>query len=189
MLFVFTKDFGMESHLSCFIIALYLLIKSIELKSNVSFALLKCFLLMLLSLAKIDFIFTVVPVIIIFDYLSASKIFRNKCLIGSFASLLLVISIYFGSNYIFFGNLMNISGAIKNSFPHILFYENIIEISKPGTFFNQFAKIIFTFIVILIFAVFLFGKKYKEKHSKYDLFQLGVGIAVLSYILLNLTIF
>jgi len=186
LIFVFTRDFGLETHIICLLITIYLLLKSIELTSNKNLIIYKSFLLAMLFLARIDFLFSLIPLIIISDFLTTSSPIRKKFLGTSILFVTAIAIFYFISNYIFFGNFLNISGAIKSSFPESLFLKNISDLTLPGYLTNQFAKIIFSLIVILIFVILVLSNKFKNKFNKLDKLLFGICIGAVSFLLFNL---
>ena len=186
--FVAIRDFGMETHLLCLIIAIYLYVKSEEVSSGRIRFILKGILLALIFLTRIDYLFTVIPVIIISDYLTTVKQFRKKYLLCSFISLLAVTLIYFSSNYFFFGEMLPVTAKIKSTFPETQLFHNIGKLLEPGAFTNQFAKTVYTAVIILLFILFSFKDKFKNTFTKSDYFLFGVCCASFVYLLLNILI-
>lgn len=186
-LFVLTRDFGLETHLVCLIIAVYLLIKSIELKSGRSFAGLKGLVIIFLFLARTDFLVTFIPMVIISDYYTSMKTGRRKFLITSVSCLIVIAALYHLSNLIFFGSPVSISAAVKNSFPELILFKNVYELTFPGLLTNQFIKTVYLVAVILAFGFLLKSKKTREKFSDFDYFIFGLCIGAFLFLLFNLS--
>lgn len=186
--FVAIRDFGMETHLLCLLITVYLLVKSDELLHDKDFTIIKIILLVLLFLTRIDFLFNAIPVIIAADYLTSEKVKRKKFLLYGLTALLLSSVIYFMSNYFFFGNASTVSASIKNSFPEIILLSNIRDLFAPGTFTNQFIKTFFSFSIVLLFMFLISRSKYRNKFTMPDYFLWGVCISSLVFIVSNLAV-
>lgn len=186
--FVTIRDFGMETHLLCLIIALYLLAKSGEVSSGNNNFVYKGILLALIFLTRIDYLFTVIPVLIITDLIVTSPQYRKKYLYVSLLSLLIVTSLYFSSNWIFFNEILPVTAKVKSTFPETLLFHNIGKLLEPGAFTNQFVKTIYTLGVIVLFLMLTFKKKFKNTFTKTDYFMFGVCCACFVYLLLNILI-
>ncbi len=186
LLFVF-RDFGLEPHLICFLISLYIYVKSVEINSNSNHLNYKCLLLILLFLSRIDFLFSVLPVIIFSDYLTSAREYRNKFIFLSVLSLVIISFAYFLFNYMVFGHFLPISGFIKNSFPDICFGRNLQVLLNPGYLTNQFVKLIFTLATILTFIVFLWNKNFRSRLKEIDLFVFGICCSSMVFMLIHLS--
>lgn len=186
--FVAIRDFGMETHLLCLIIALYLLAKSGEVSSGNNNFIYKGILLALIFLTRIDYLFTVIPVLIITDLIVTSPKYRKKYLYVSLLALLIVTSLYFSSNWIFFNEILPVTAKVKSTFPETLLFHNIGKLLEPGAFTNQFVKTVYTFGVIVLFLILTFKKKFKNTFIKTDYFMFGVCCACFVYLLLNILI-
>lgn len=184
--FIFIRDFGLESHPACLLASVFLFIKSKELNSGENNIFLKSFILVLLFLTRTDYLYTFIPFILIADLLISGN--RKKYVIASITSLFLAAFLYYSSNYFFFGNLDTVSGRILNNFPGILFLSNINTlIVDPAKFYNQFAKILFVFVLYVIFMIFYFRKNDKNCiKSKFYLIILGFGTGSIVFTLLHL---
>ncbi|HMS65147.1 MAG TPA: hypothetical protein PKD83_07835 [Ignavibacteria bacterium] len=185
--FVAIRDYGMETHLACLIIIIYMYLKSdeqINFKSNFS---LKIFLLILLFLTRIDFLFNVIPVIIIGDYLTAgADSERKKFLKYSVLLLSVTAVIYFSLNLFYFGNFLSIASKVKSSFPEVIFFKNFNDLFAPGTFTNQFIKSFYVFAVIMLFAIISFFNKEWIKFTETDKFLFIICLSSLIFIIFNL---
>lgn len=180
------RDFGMETHLLCLLIAFYLYIKSVEFKHSITYTNAKCVLLMLIFLTRIDYLFTVIPILIITDYLTSDSASRNNYIKKSVLYLAATCIVYFSVNYYFFGTVMPVTSRIKSTFPEILFFHNIGKLLEPGAVTNQFAKTAFTFFMIIVFLILSRFRTIREKLTKTDYFLLGLCIAAAAYLLLNI---
>jgi len=184
--FVAIRDYGMETHITCLLITFYLLLKSIELRKNESMLKLKCLLIVLLYLARIDFLFNVIPVIILSDFLISPEDTRKKYLLYSSLSLISAVALYSASNYFFFGEISPVTSRIKNSFPEIIFLFNIERLLDPGSFTNQFIKVLFVFVVITSFLILISIRKYRIRFQKIDYFLFAICISSCLFIVTNL---
>ncbi|MBK7445636.1 MAG: hypothetical protein IPN57_06655 [Ignavibacteria bacterium] len=184
--FVAIRDYGMETHLTCLIIVLYIYIKSYELKFQKTLITQKIFLLCVLFLSRIDFLFTVIPVIIVSDYLLSPQDQKKKFIFGTAAALFFISIAYFFSNYIFFGNFLTITTKVKSSFPVNIFLKNFNDLFAPGTFTNQFVKSFYVLNVIILFLILLSVKKQRNKFQKADMFLFAICLSSLIFIVFNL---
>jgi hypothetical protein len=180
------RDFGMETHLLCLLSASYLYYKSAELNSTTTYTTAKCVLLTLIFLTRVDYLFTVIPVLIIADYLTSGHLTRKLYLKKTIIYLSSICLIYFSVNYLFFGSAMPVTAKIKSTFPEILFFHNMGKLLEPGAITNQFAKSAFTFFVIIVFLILARFSEIRKKFSKTDYFLLGLCIAAAAYLLLNI---
>lgn len=186
--FVAIRDFGMETHLLCLLIAVYLYAKSAEVSSGKNRIILKGILLSLIFLTRIDYLFTVIPVIIISDYLVTLKQDRREFLITSVSVLMITAILYFSSNFFFFGEILPVTAKIKSTFPQTLLLHNIGKLLEPGAFTNQFAKTMYLMLIIFIFLILSFKGKLKTAFSKTDYFLFGICCAAFAYLALNILI-
>jgi len=184
--FVAIRDFGMETHITCLLITLYLLIKSIELRKNESMLILKCLLIVLLYLARVDFLLNVIPMIVFADFLISPKDSRKKFLLYSSLSLVTTVVLYSASNYFFFGEISPVTGRIKNTFPETIFFFNVERLLDPGSFTNQFIKVLFVIFVISVFVSLISVRKSRVKFQKIDFLLFAICLSALLYIITNL---
>lgn len=184
--FVFIRDFGLESHLACLLVAFFLYIKSKEFTNGKNYIIIKSLILAGLFLTRTDYIFSIVPLMLVLDiYLSPEK---KKYILSSLPIIFVFIFGYYLSNYIFFGAWDTVSGRLLNSFPVLNIKNNINAlISNPQKLFNQFARIILLVIVFSIFSVYSF-KSYKEKNikSKFYLTVWGLGAGSIIFTFIHL---
>ncbi len=142
----------------------------------------------LIFLTRIDYLFTVIPVLIISDYLTSLAQFRRKNLSISMICLITVAMIYFSSNYFFFRELLPVTAKIKSTFPETQLFHNIGKLLEPGAFTNQFAKTVYTGAIIFLFLLFSAKDKFKKAFGRSDYFLFGTCCASFIYLLLNILI-
>lgn len=185
--FIFIRDFGLESHLACFVIAIFLFIKSKEIVSYENNILLKSILVSGLFLTRTDYLFSVVPILLIFDFYMSSQ--RKKYIFSSVIILLVTVISYYFLNYLFFGSIDTVSGKLLNGFPSINLKNNINTLLiDPAKLYNQFARIVLVSIAFIFFCIFYFKSKTKESiSSKFNLFILGLGTGSIIFTLIHLT--
>ena len=180
------RDYGMETHLTCLLILVYIYLKSIEIDTGKNLTNFKCLILCLLFLTRIDFLFTVIPVMFAADYFLTAKLNRKELFIKIFVTMFTVALIYFLSNYYFFGNFLTITSKIKSSFPEIIFLKNFYDLFAPGTFTNQFLKSFFVLMTVIIFTVCILITGFRRKLNKNDFFLYVICISSLLFIIFNL---
>lgn len=180
------RDFGMETHLSCLLIILYLFIKSKEIRESNNFYLYKYLILIFLFLTRIDYILNVIPVIIFSDYMTSGKEKSFKFPAVSLSLLMITAFLYFMTNYFFFGNFMTITTVIKSSFPQNIFIKNFNDLFAPGTFTNQFVKSFFVLLTVSVFMILILNGNVRRKFDMNDYFLFGVCFSTLVFIVFNL---
>lgn len=182
--FVFIRDYGMESHINCLIVSIYLLLKVIEINRLKDLILYKSMLLCLLFLGRLDYIFPIIIFIIIGDIVSDYKNKPVKKIFVYFFSLLITVSVYLILNYYAFNSFVSTSARLLNSFPNMLFYENISKYSYQ--YYNL--RLIFI-IIISIISNIIFIKRilYKIPVSKIFVFLNIFCIGLLFYIMVTLS--
>ncbi|HMS32701.1 MAG TPA: hypothetical protein PKC91_01310 [Ignavibacteria bacterium] len=186
--FVAIRDFGMETHLLCFLIAGYIYVKSAEVSCGRYRIIIKGILLSLIFLTRIDYLFTVIPLIIISDYLTTLKQYRREYFITSFSILMITAILYFSSNFLFFGEILPVTAKIKSTFPQTLLFHNIGKLLEPGAFTNQFAKTVYLTVIIILFLILSYKGKLNSSFSKTDYFLFGICCAAFAYLALNILI-
>jgi len=184
--FVAIRDYGMETHITCLLITFYLLIKSIELRKNDSLLKLKFLIIFVLYLARIYFLINIITLIILSDFLISPNSTKKKILFYSTLSLLFAVVLYTASNYFFFGEVFPVTSRIKNSFPETIFFFNIERLVDPGSFTNQFIKVLFVIFVISVFLILISIRRYRIKFQKIDYFLFAICISAFLYIVTNL---
>jgi len=183
---IFTRDFGLESQLLCLLYSILLFYKVEEIYLNRSLLIHKVILINLLFLTRIDFLFSVVPAIVIADYFTSKKSERKKLVVSYTVSLILISTIYFWMNLMLFGHLLTISATIKNSFPEILFFQNFSILFQPGYLTNHFLKLGLCFISLIIFIISMKNQSINSSNNKMKLFVFGTCAGTLIFLILNL---
>lgn len=185
MTFVFIRDVGMENVLICLLISSYLLLKAKEI-SGIAYPISKSVILVMLFLSRIDFLFTIIPSIILSDTLVSPPSVKKK----NFAIPIIMVSLsalfYFTFNYILFGSPLTVSAVIKSSFPRILFFQNIDGFNSPAVFFNQFSKLAILIFIILLFPLFNRLIPKDKNLRSFDYFVFGLSLGTLAFCLFNL---
>ncbi|MBI5403129.1 MAG: hypothetical protein HY959_06990 [Ignavibacteriae bacterium] len=183
---VFIRDYGLESHLACLIISYFLFLKAKETENGRSNPVDKSVLLSLLFLTRTDFLISVIPLVLIADIFTGKE--KLKHIITSFIFINITALIYYLTNYYFFGHFATVSGMLLNAFPVVLLKENInILITDPAKLYNQFARIIFFMISIILFTVFYTRNKAKtEAEKKFFGVILGFGAGSFLFVLYHL---
>ncbi|MCX6163343.1 MAG: hypothetical protein NTU73_00520 [Ignavibacteriae bacterium] len=186
--FIFIRDFGLESHLACLIISIFLYIKSKELittgENNI---LLKSLLIIGLFLTRTDYIFSFIPILLIIDfYLSSS---RKSYILTSLTLLFVTVITYYSLNYLLFGSLDTVSGKLLNGFPSINLKSNICTLLiDPAKLYNQFARIVFVLISFILFVFSYLKTRIKNNiTSKFNLIIFGLGAGSVIFTLIHLT--
>lgn len=186
---VFIRDFGLESHLACLIISYFFFIKAKETESGKVNIVDKSVLLALLFLTRTDFLISVIPLVLIADIFTGKE--KLKQVITSFIFINLTALIYYLTNYYFFGHFETVSGMLLNTFPSFLLKENINTlITDPAKLYNQFARIFFLLISVIVFAAYYFRIKEKTETEKKFLpviisFGAGSVLFVLYHLMFN----
>ncbi len=181
---VFTRDFGMESQLLCLIYSTYLYLKSKEVFQGKSFIIYKIILLNLLFLSRVDYLFSIIPSIIISDYLSSEKE-RIRFLVISCLTVFILSISYFTFNKMYYGYFLTVSGVLKNSFPDFVLFQNLKIIFLSPSLMFHFVK--FLFIVYTILFSLLYFRKNKNKLNKIDIFLFYSTCGSILFIILNLS--
>ncbi|MGO9454029.1 MAG: hypothetical protein ACLQDV_23710 [Candidatus Binataceae bacterium] len=110
---------GMEAHLSALLIVLTALqLEICARRQNVTNRLLLGVLVGLTILARLDNAFFAAAVLVFGSSGSSLKITVRRALTIGFVTSALVLP-YIGLNFVLYGHLLPISGAIKSSFPHL----------------------------------------------------------------------
>jgi len=187
LIVVFTRDFGLDSHVLCLLYSMFLFCKIKEIYLHRSLLIIKVILINLLFLTRIDFLLSVVPAIIVVDYLTTQNIERKKLIISYAISLIVISATYFFMNTLFFGSLLTISGSIKNSFPEILFFQNFTMLFQQGYLTNHFVKFVLTIFAIIVFIFSLKNQSKNSPDSTIKVFLFGVCIGTLIFLILNLS--
>ena len=183
IILVFSRDFGIESQLTCLIFSVYCYLKSKELFSARKFVFGKSILLSLIFLSRVDYLFSVIPFIILFDYITSDKDAKIRFLTNSIAVVSITAVAYFLLNKILFDHYLTVSSTSKNAFPEIIFFQNLTNMITLGPVLIHFLKSVFIMLVLLIF---LFSKKNTDKQAgRLNLFLFGSCAGAFLFIILN----
>jgi hypothetical protein len=184
--FVYIRDFGLESHAACLLVTVFLFIKSKEIMPGDNKLYLKSIILALLFLTRTDYLYTVIPFILIADYKISTD--RKKYFLVSAAFLSAAAVLYYSGNYIFFGHIDTVSGKILNNFPGVLFFSSIKTLlTDPAKLYNQFARIIFVFVSFILFSIYYIkGRERESTESKFYLIILSLGAGSIVVTLMHL---
>lgn len=176
----------MEMPLTTLLFAIYLWIKSSEIILNENKHILKVVILILISLARIDFFFSFVPILILYEsYNKDLRVFLKKFL-KTALPVAAIVSLYFINNYVQYGNILTISGVIKSTFPRPLIFENINHFVD----FYNFQPISSINILLLISVCFFMGfkiyKKIQRDNRKIEIFLFWALVGFTAYTLQNI---
>lgn len=186
LLLVFLRDFGFETHLACLLISVYILIKAIEIFREEKFLLLKSMTLIFLFLTRTDYIFSVIPVIILFEVLHCLKEQRLKYSAALIMPVVIVAIIYLCFNYSHFGNIQTTSSYLKSGFPNFLLFQNLSGLIFQSSY-NQIVKLLFLIISFILFCFMMCRTKESSKKKIFDTFLLYLGVSALLNVLIHLT--
>ena len=164
---VFTRDFGLESQLTCLLLALFIYVKCRDLTLGNNSISTKSLLIVLISLSRIDYWITLTPCLILADYLTNGVNNRKRIAVKIIFITSLFILIYLSINYYFFGNIFPISSIVKKTFPEISFIENFKRLTSSGNFFNHVIKLLLLFFVFITF--YFFKNKIRNNQSSHDI--------------------
>lgn len=178
---VFLRSYGLESHITILLLSIYLLIKTYEINNDKDHILAKCILFSLIFLSRIDYAFTVIPVLIVYECFFEENKFHFKKLLNFLFIVYGTLLIYVLINYLYFGHCFTISGTAKNSFPKILIFENIQQIITTKNFFK------IRILLFFAFAFILTGLRILKEKDKFTKILFFAGIGMLAFDLLNLT--
>lgn len=182
---VFIRDFGLESHLACLLSSAFLYIKAKEYSNGENYLYDKSALIALLFMTRTDFLYSVIPLVVIADMLTCKEKKKSAFVLILFLATIAII--YYSVNYFVFGHIETVSGSILNAFPRVLLIENINNLLiDPSKLYNQFARIVFVFVAVISFA-FYYGRNLKNKPGKgYFLVLLGFGFGSVLFSVLHL---
>lgn len=184
--FVFIRDFGLESHLACLIISVFIYIQTVEIFRGENKILFKSLLISCLFLTRTDYIFSFIPLLLIADYFVSSK--RKPYILLSLSLLILTAVIYYSLNYLFFGNTGTVSGRLLNGFPTVFLAGNVNNLLIDNSkLFNQFARMVFVLFALILFITSNYKSISKDKPvSKFNLIILSLGIGSLCFTFIHL---
>jgi hypothetical protein len=183
--FIFTRDFGLESHLACLLMTFFVYLKSKEIYGEKDNIWMKSFLIVALFLTRTDYLFTFLPFILFAEYLSSQR--KKKYILVSLSMFFLTVILYYFSNYIFWGNFETVSGKIQNGFPSLYILNNLNTlITDPDKLYNQFIRIVITIVSFVMFGIYYFLKIGKSEYSKFNFFVFCLGCGSVVFLLMHL---
>lgn len=122
------RNWGLEIHVSTFLLALYIFVRSKQYVTGNKYLGLKALIFSLLILARVDYTLSFMPVLLLFEsYDKNLKSFINNFLKLSIPVGLVLIS-YVSINLYYFEHIMPVSAFIKNSFPLIIASRNYVKL-------------------------------------------------------------
>lgn len=180
--FVFIRDVGMETILTCFLFILLFYIKVDELDSGKLLWKYKIVIYSLLILTRNDYIFPIVLFTLIGDFLSSDKKYLINYIYIFFLIILINLLIVL-FNYFYFGNSQIISAKILNGFPNVNLISNIQNLISPYQFLNQLFKLIIFIGGLIVFVIYYFRN---NKTNRIFIFMFFALIGSFFYIFIHL---
>jgi hypothetical protein len=174
------RDFGLETHLLSLLFFIYAYAILRENIYGKNYFYLKLLIIPLIFLTRTDYLYTIIPSVLVADYFLNRNENRKMYLITNLIFLLVIASIYYSINYFIFGNISTISAVIENTFPRIVLIENIKNLFLSKTqLFNQLPRLLFV-ISVLIFQFYYWSRKIelltlKEKNIFMIFFISSIG--------------
>jgi len=153
--FVFIRDFGIESHLSCLLMSFFLLnnINNGKPKKRIVY---NSLIISGLFLCRTDYLFTLIPFLILSAILITNKDTRVFSAISYILILFITTSVYYLINYFYWGHFQTTSGALINAFPIPVLINNLdMTIVLHFKLYNQGVKIL---LFLFIFVIFITRK-------------------------------
>lgn len=184
LVFVFIRDVGMESQFSCFLFSVYLYHKSKSLYENTSSLYFRLILILLLLLSRTDYIYSFIPMIIIFEIVTEKQKFNfSKILIFILSPIILTL-LFRLYNLVIFGNSNIISSTIVSSFPDLSLINNLVNFLKPEIFLNQFVRSLIIILPLIIVSWYVFKKRIKL--NSIEKYLLGISCGSIIFIFIHL---
>lgn len=172
---VLIRDFGVESQLAVLLISVYLWIKSKEIVNNTSGLYFKAILISLLFLTRTDYLYSIIPAILLAEFFTTGKTIRTRTLTVSAILLCVTVVIYFSFNYYYFGYILPVSAAISNSFPDTVIGKNFSKLFySPNNMLNitcRFALVVLSLVVSFV----MLKKELYDRRFSVLLFALNAG--------------
>jgi hypothetical protein len=183
---VFIRNVGMETSIATLLFAVYFWIKCREIVMKEDHFIYKIILLMLVVLTRVDFLSTLVPILILYEcYDKDLRKYFGKLVRMSFPVILTAI-LYFLNNYYNFGNFFTVSSFTKSHFG------NIYLIQEPGHllhFFTYQAILSADVFILSAIVLFLVFKPHSEKGSVWrqiEIFLLWILIGFILFTIQNI---
>lgn len=186
--FVFIRDVGMESHLNCMLISLFIYITVLNNKKSEYNYILKSLIVSLLFLGRFDYLISIIPPLVLSDVFLSYPNMRKRIKPLFIYIILLGFSgiLYLSANYLISGHIISISSQISNSFPDVLFIDNLkVLITTKFKFYNQFVRIIIIALSVIVITILLLRDKSSKNKIYYLLYFMNIGSLV--YIIINIS--
>jgi hypothetical protein len=182
--FIFMVDFGLESHISCLLFIIYLYNKFRKPQEK-QILLINSLMISLLFLARTDYLWSLIPFLLIADIISSDKIIKRQALIFNITLLTFTVFSYYSVNFFIYGNIQSVSSAVVNSFPDILFADNLKTLLRDkGYLFNQSFKLLLI-AAVTVTGVFLTRKTKNGLHRFLVFSCSGLMLNLIIHILFN----
>ncbi len=181
LILTFTRDIGTEGHLACLLFSFYGLVKAGEMTEQSERSWTKTLIIVLLFLTRIDFLFSVIPFLILGEIFSRTTS-RSSVLIISL-SVTVAAAVYFLSNYLNYHHLMTVSGSIESSFPSIVLVQNLGLLITSQL--NQGLRLLFLFFIFAVFIFLFFTKRLTDSVSEFDGMLVAAGAGSIAFCLMH----
>ena len=175
------RNYGLEIHVVIFLLSVFVWVKGREIikKENLRWYII--ILYALLGLARLDYFFSFIPVIILLDsYDKDIKLFLKNVLMYS-VPVFTALIIYLSINYYYFGHLFSIAGTIKNTFPYFNTdnFKRIVALFDKDSFFNNIQLLVFVLTTVLLFL------KRKDENIEIIKLLLKINFGLFVFLFLN----
>ncbi len=181
--FVFIRDFGLESHITCLLLMLIVRNKSGEQegKKQITYAA----LISLLFLSRIDYLWSLIPLLIFADFITGDAVKRKTSLAYNIVFVSVTASAYFIFNLVYTGNAFPVTMSVLSSFPSSVIAINIKELfSNPVFLLNQTPKLIILAAVLAAAGILI--RKTEERISRFVFYaSLGFVLNIIIHLLFN----
>lgn len=185
--FVFIRDVGMESMLSCLMFSVFLYLKSKEIKFHKNYIYAKFFLIIFIVLVRIDYAIFLATTLVVADLVSMSYSIKLKLKLAYFFGPIFIYIIFAAINYLLLGSPSTVASSIVSTFPQSRLFENIELLTSPAYRFNQLAKLII--LVSLSFFPLLMSRLIKIPlfliNRFLSIFLIGVLLTILVHLFFN----
>ncbi len=158
--FVFIRVVGSEAIVSVAVLAVFFWMKTHSDESPLCGIPFRGALLVLLFLARIDYLSNLIPALILGDALTARKEVRLNTAAGLSAMVAIAAVVYFSINYTVFGHLLTISASLKSAFPRFVLFENIPFYLEANPY--QFVRAVGAILVCAAYPVQVFRHRKNE---------------------------
>ena len=182
---VFIKDYGVESHITLLILSIYLFLSPGGEFLHTRKIIYKSVLLSLLFLTRTDYLFSLIPMLVIYEFLTDKN---RKNLLSAILLVAVTAIAYYAVNLLVWGNIFTISTVICNSFPEFLFKDNLTGIIEDkAKLLNQFIRIVFLVTAPVMFLLFRKrdGRFLKISNTDFLLIMMIAGFLIFSFLHLS----